>query len=652
MYGCSQSLVGLQKQFFQRYQLEGESLREYSHALMALMEAMKRKNLPGICNPDHTLRDQFIEHMRDNTLRRELKRQVRLNTEMSFLEVRSEAIWWAEEGETPCVRPRAHSCAADVQIMGMYRSNPLSPESTNELGELKDCLHKQQAQLDAILKHLSISSTNTVGGVGSRPGAPRFQSDVKQAGKEWKQALLECQSLALTAESGLLGKAVVRAGSAIRVPVGSLQWVPATGCQEQGVVHVPVVNLGEKDQWLRPKTFLGQLYRVALQSVLDTELEKRMVSQGIVNCNQVVEGGSEQLSDPFEVSWPSLSAAQSRQAKCLLSRFSFVFSKSEGDLGCTHLVQHEIPVLDNAPVRQRYRQLPPSQYEQVKTHIAPLHRLVGELQGKGKKRCSGTNTLLEGRWTEVLENAFVALKRSLVEAPVLGYADFSKPFVLEIDASQVGLGAVLSQEQEGQRRPIAYASRGLRPAERNMSNYSSMKLELLALKWAISEKFREYLLGAKFVVFIDNNPLSYLQTAKLAAVEQRWVFELALFDFELKYHPGIANRNADALSRLPIDPAPNSVEEVGAGITLPQALSLVPQAQVYLLHTYAIIEFTILSVMCYDRYVAICHPLQYHSIMTITKVYKLIAFSWGYPLVTFALFFIMTLRLTICQNRL
>ncbi|XP_050948836.1 olfactory receptor 142-like [Labeo rohita] len=76
------------------------------------------------------------------------------------------------------------------------------------------------------------------------------------------------------------------------------------------------------------------------------------------------------------------------------------------------------------------------------------------------------------------------------------------------------------------------------------------------------------------------------------------------------------------------------------------------KAQIYFLHTYAIIEFTILSVMCYDRYVAICYPLQYHSIMTIKKVYKLIAFSWGYPLVTFALFFIMTLRLTICQNRL
>ncbi len=74
------------------------------------------------------------------------------------------------------------------------------------------------------------------------------------------------------------------------------------------------------------------------------------------------------------------------------------------------------------------------------------------------------------------------------------------------------------------------------------------------------------------------------------------------------------------------------------------------KAQTYFLHTYAIIEFTILSVMCYDRYVAICYPLHYHAIMTISKVYKLIAFSWGYPLVAFSLFFILTLRLTICRN--
>lgn len=182
-------------------------------------------------------------------------------------------------------------------------------------------------------------------------------------------------------------------------------------------------------------------------------------------------------------------------------------------------------------------------------HAAPLHRLVGEMGGTKKKSRTLRKGVLGDHWGEECENAFQSLKRLLVSAPVLGYADFTKPFVLEIDASHAGLGAVLSQDHFGKRRPIAFASRGLRPTEKNMSNYSSRKLEFLALKWAVTQKFREYLLGNKFVVFTDNNPLSYLQSAKLGAVEQRWASELAVFDFELKYRPGPANRNADALSR-------------------------------------------------------------------------------------------------------
>ena len=121
---------------------------------------------------------------------------------------------------------------------------------------------------------------------------------------------------------------------------------------------------------------------------------------------------------------------------------------------------------------------------------------------------------------------------------------------METDASHDGLGAVLSQEQDGRRRVIAYASRRLRPPEKNMQNYSSRKLELLALKWAVTEKFRSYLLGTEFVVYTDNNPLSHLQSAKLGAVEQRWAAELALFNFKMKYRPGRANGNADELSRV------------------------------------------------------------------------------------------------------
>ena len=132
---------------------------------------------------------------------------------------------------------------------------------------------------------------------------------------------------------------------------------------------------------------------------------------------------------------------------------------------------------------------------------------------------------------------------------MLAYPDISKPFIVETDAPDKGLGAVLSQKQDGKLRVIAYASRGLRGAERNMKNYSSMKLELLALKWAITEKFRSYryLLGAEFEVLTDNNPLSHLETAKLGAVEQRWASQLVLFNFKITYKPGKNNQNADAL---------------------------------------------------------------------------------------------------------
>jgi len=85
--------------------------------------------------------------------------------------------------------------------------------------------------------------------------------------------------------------------------------------------------------------------------------------------------------------------------------------------------------------------------------------------------------------------SFESLKSRLVSAPVLAYANFALPFILEVNASYQGLGAVLSQEQDSKVVPVAYASCGLRPTERN-GKYGSMKLEFLALKWALTEKIR------------------------------------------------------------------------------------------------------------------------------------------------------------------
>ena len=109
----------------------------------------------------------------------------------------------------------------------------------------------------------------------------------------------------------------------------------------------------------------------------------------------------------------------------------------------------------------------------------------------------------------------------LTSPPVLGYADYQLPFTLHTDASGTCLGAALCQTQEGVNRVIAYASRSLKPAEKN---YPAHKLEFLALKWAVSEKFHDYLYGTKFEAITDNNPLTYiLTTAKLDATGQRWI---------------------------------------------------------------------------------------------------------------------------------
>ncbi|KAL8580634.1 hypothetical protein ACOMHN_043450 [Nucella lapillus] len=194
----------------------------------------------------------------------------------------------------------------------------------------------------------------------------------------------------------------------------------------------------------------------------------------------------------------------------------------------------------------------------------PLHQLISQTyqKEKGQKRKS-KKVDVSRDWNAGCQSAFQALKNRLTSAPVLGYVDFSLPFILETDASLDGLGAVLSQEQNGKRRVIAYASRSLRPGERMMKNYSSMKLELLALKWAMCDIFRYYLFGAHTEVYTDNNPLSHLQTAKLGAVEQRWAAELASFEFSVKYRAGRENANADALSRNPVE-EPEEEEEFTA----------------------------------------------------------------------------------------
>ena len=186
----------------------------------------------------------------------------------------------------------------------------------------------------------------------------------------------------------------------------------------------------------------------------------------------------------------------------------------------------------------------------------PLHDLLKDehspCTGHGKKT-KGNNKNRRDKpkfyWETEQEDAFREVISKLTTTPVLAFADYSLPFIVHTDASLKGLGAVLYQEQQGQKRVIAYASRSLRNSEKN---YPAHKAEFLALKWALSDKFRDYLYGHEFTVYTDNNPLTYiLTTAKLDATGHRWLAELAQFNnFAIKYRAGRHNIDADSLSRI------------------------------------------------------------------------------------------------------
>lgn len=142
--------------------------------------------------------------------------------------------------------------------------------------------------------------------------------------------------------------------------------------------------------------------------------------------------------------------------------------------------------------------------------------------------------------------AVETIKILITKEPILAYPNYEKPFVLTTDASNVALGAVLSQNSH----PICFASRTLNTHE---TNYSATEKELLAIVWA-TKYFRPYLFGRKFVINSDHRPLQWLHNLKEPNAKlQRWKIKLNEFDFDIKYIPGRENHVADALSRIKTD---------------------------------------------------------------------------------------------------
>ncbi|XP_053499602.1 uncharacterized protein LOC128619445 [Ictalurus furcatus] len=216
----------------------------------------------------------------------------------------------------------------------------------------------------------------------------------------------------------------------------------------------------------------------------------------------------------------------------------------------------------------------------IRNFSAIANPLTSLLKGKPKRLS----------WNSSAQSAFDKLKKAFTTAPIIKHPDPSRPFIVEVDASETGVGAILSQRfgEKPKLHLVAFFSRKLSPAERN---YDVGNRELLAIKLAL-EEWRHWLEGAthQFVIFTDHKNLEYLRTAKrLTPRQARWALFFTRFHFTLSYRPGSKNTKADALSRLDHTERVNKHEEYiihpscvinALEWDLDQELEQIPQSQV------------------------------------------------------------------------
>ena len=176
----------------------------------------------------------------------------------------------------------------------------------------------------------------------------------------------------------------------------------------------------------------------------------------------------------------------------------------------------------------------------------------------------GNNTW---KWGDAEQKAFETLRECLITPPIVAFPDFDKEFLIFTDASNYGIGAVLSQIQDDKEVVIAYSSRHLNTAERN---YSAIEREALAIVYGI-KRYRHYLQDEKFEIISDHRPLQWLETHKDEKSRLgRWAIELSSLKYKITYKPGKEHANADFLSRIQVvteeertDFTDNIIEEQG-----------------------------------------------------------------------------------------
>ena len=195
-----------------------------------------------------------------------------------------------------------------------------------------------------------------------------------------------------------------------------------------------------------------------------------------------------------------------------------------------------------------------SYYRRIVPNFAELARPLHRLTEAGR----------QFRWTENCQQAFDELKSRLVFSPILAYPSVTTMFTVDTDASDFGIGAVLSQRQDGTERVIAYASRSLSKAERN---YCITRKEMLAVVYFV-RYFCPYLYGQRLQLRTDHGALKWLFSFKDPVGQvARWLQLLAEYDFSIEHRPGRRHTNADAMLRIHCSQCRNQLEdEISQGV--------------------------------------------------------------------------------------
>ena len=196
---------------------------------------------------------------------------------------------------------------------------------------------------------------------------------------------------------------------------------------------------------------------------------------------------------------------------------------------------------------------PPINVSEVRSFLG----LVGYYRGFIKRfsdKAAPLNALLRKdqawKWTQECQEAFENLKEEIASRPISAYPEFSKPFRLYTDTSNLGLGAILAQKQKGKEKIICCASQTPNNAE---TNYNTTKKECLDIVWGV-QVFRPFLVATHFEILTDHYALQWLRSMKsTSAILHRWAAALEDYRFTILHRPGKLQGHVDALSRLPTE---------------------------------------------------------------------------------------------------